>query len=55
MIIKKIRNIGNSWGILLPKAILDGFGINPEVDQVSIEIEHDGIKIKKHKENNKKC
>lgn len=53
MIIKKLRNIGNSWGIILPKAILDGFGINPVLDNVSIEIEPDGIKIKKHKKEKK--
>jgi len=50
MIIKKLRNIGNSWGVILPKSILEGFNINPVLDQVSIEIEPDGIKIKKHKE-----
>ncbi len=50
MIVKKLRNIGNSWGIIIPKSILEGFGINPVLDKVSLEIEADGIKIKKLKE-----
>lgn len=49
MIIKKLRNIGTSWGIIIPKAILDGLNINPVRDEISIEIEPDGIKLKKHK------
>jgi len=49
MIIKKLRNIGNSWGVIIPKAILEGLNINPVRDEVSIEIEPDGIKIKKVK------
>ncbi|MBD5403246.1 hypothetical protein HDR58_10700 [bacterium] len=53
MIIKKIRNIGTSWGVIIPKAILDGLNINPVRDEVSIEIEADGIKIKKVKKEEK--
>lgn len=49
MIIKNLRNIGNSWGLIIPKAILEAMNINPVRDQVSIEIEPDGIKIKKAK------
>ena len=37
MIIKKLRNIGNSWGVIIPKAILEGLNINPVRDEVSIE------------------
>lgn len=50
MILKKLCKNGNSWSVIIPKSILDGFGINPVLDKVSIEIEPDGIKIKKHKE-----
>ncbi len=49
MIIKNLRNIGNSWGVIIPKAILQAMNINPVRDKVSIEIEPDGIKIKKAK------
>ncbi len=50
MIIKKLCKNGNSWSLLIPKSILEGFGINPVLDKVSLEIESDGIKIKKLKE-----
>ena len=50
MIIKKLCKNGNSWSLLIPKSILEGFGINPVLDKVSLEIEADGIKIKKLKE-----
>ena len=49
MLKKKITSIGNSWGVIIPKAILDGLNINPVRDEVTIEIEPDGIKIKKQK------
>lgn len=53
MIIKKLCKDGNSWSIIIPKSIFDGFGINPVLDKVSLEIEPDGIKIKKIKGTNK--
>ncbi len=49
MLKKKITSIGNSWGVIIPKAILDGLNINPVRDEVTIEIEPDGIKIKSKK------
>ena len=36
MIEKKLRNIGNSWGVIIPKAIIEGLGINPVLDKVEI-------------------
>lgn len=50
MILKKLRSLGGSWCVIIPKSILDGFNINPVLDKVSLEIEPDGIKIKKYKE-----
>lgn len=47
MIIKKLRNIGNSWGVIIPKAILDGLGINPVLDEVELYIDNNEIKIRK--------
>lgn len=47
MIEKKLRNIGNSWGVILPKAILDGLRINPVLDKVEIYIENNEIRIRK--------
>lgn len=49
MITKKLRNIGNSWGIILPKAILDGLRINPVLDKVELYIENNEIRIRKVK------
>lgn len=51
MISKKLRNIGNSWGIILPKAILEGLGINPVLDEVELYIENNEIRIRKVKKN----
>ncbi len=50
MMKKRIIPIGgNSWGIILPKAILEALGINPMLHELSLEIEPDGIKLKKVK------
>lgn len=51
MIHKKLRNIGNSWGLIIPKALLYGLNINPVLNEVSITIENDAIVIKKYKKN----
>jgi len=48
MIKKKIIQVGgNSWGIILPKPIMDALSINPVLDYLGLEIEPDGIKLKK--------
>ena len=47
MIEKKFRNIGNSWGVIIPKAIIEGLGINPVLDKVEIYIENNEIRIRK--------
>ena len=49
MIHNKLREIGNSWGVVIPKAILEGLRINPVLDEVSLHIENDSIVIKKYK------
>ena len=49
MIEKKIIQIGSSWGVVIPKSILEGLGINPVVDKVSLYIENNEIRIKKIK------
>lgn len=46
--IKKLVQTGNSWGIVIPKAILDLLGINPVLDKVDFEIRDNEIVIKKH-------
>ncbi len=47
MIKKKVISIGNSWGIIIPKAILDGLSINPVTDEVTLKIDNNAIKIEK--------
>ncbi len=49
MITKKLRSIGGSWGVIIPKAILDGLGINPVLDQVELYLEDNEIRIRKIK------
>ena len=49
MIKKKITQIGTSWGVIIPKAIIDGLGINPILDEVEIYLENDEIRIRKIK------
>ena len=47
MIEKKFRNIGNSWGVIIPKAIIEGLGINPILDKIEIYLENNEIRIRK--------
>lgn len=49
MIHKKLRQLGNSWGVVIPKAILEALNINPVIDEISISIENNSIKIDKYK------
>ena len=46
MIEKKLRNIGNSWGVIIPKAILDGLRINPVMDKVEIYHENNEVRLR---------
>lgn len=49
MIHKKLRQLGNSWGVVIPKAILEALNINPVIYEISISIENNSIKIDKYK------
>ena len=49
MLHKKMRETGGSWSIIIPKAILQAMNINPVLDEISIEIEGDAIKLRKYK------
>ena len=49
MIEKNLRNIGNSWGIIIPKSILEGLSINPVLDKVQLYIENNEIRIRELK------
>ncbi|CCZ51462.1 unknown [Acinetobacter sp. CAG:196] len=44
---KKLYQSGNAWVLLIPKAILQLLDINPEVDEVELEVENKVLKVKK--------
>ncbi|MBS6603198.1 MAG: hypothetical protein KH301_05525 [Brachyspira sp.] len=47
--IRKIIQIGNSWGVIIPLPILDLLKINPVMDKLEFSVERDCIIVKKHK------
>lgn len=50
---KKLRQHGTSWGIIIPKPILELLNINPVLDEVELVVENNELKIKKYKPENK--
>ncbi len=46
---KNLRQIGGSWGIIIPLAILKLLKVNPTVDDVELTVENDVLKITKIK------
>ena len=44
---KKLMKSGNAWVLLLQKAILELLDIDPESDEVELEIENKTLKVKK--------
>ena len=46
---KKLRQHGTSWGISIPKPILELLNINPVLDEVELVVENNELKIKKYK------
>ena len=44
---KKLKQIGNSWGVIIPKPILEIMGINPVLDNIDFDLENKILKIKK--------
>lgn len=47
--IKKLIQIGNSWGLIIPKAILDVLKINPVKDKIEFIVRENEIVIRKNK------
>lgn len=45
---KKLRTIGNSWGLIIPLSILELMKINPVLDEVELIVEKDILTIKKY-------
>ena len=44
---KKLYQSGNAWVLLIQEAILQLLDINPEVDEVELEVENKVLKVKK--------
>ena len=44
---KKLYRSGNAWALLIQKAILQLLDINPETDEVELEVENKVLKVKK--------
>ena len=44
---KKLYKSGNAWALLIQKAILELLDIDPETDEVSLEVENKTLKITK--------
>lgn len=53
MIHKKLRQMGNSWGLIIPETLPEVMNINPVLDEIGITIENDEIKLKKYKQDKK--
>ena len=46
---KKLRQMGSSWGFIIPKPLLEIMKVNPILDEIEIKIVDDEIHIKKYK------
>ncbi len=48
---KKLREMGNSWGFVIPKALLELIKVNPVLDEIEIKVVDNSLVISKYKEN----
>ena len=48
---RKFITIGNSWGILFTKTMLQMLDVNPETDQVEIEFDKKKLTMEKSENN----
>ena len=46
---KKLTQIGTSWGVIIPKPILEMMEINPVLDEIDFDLDNKVLKIKKTK------
>ncbi len=46
---RKFQTLGNSWGIIMPRMVLDILKINPVLHDLDMEVENDRIVLKKIK------
>ena len=50
MVKKSLRQIGGSYGIIIPKIYLEEMGINPVLHEVELEMKDKILHVKKAKE-----
>ena len=50
---KKLTQIGTSWGVIIPKNILEMMKINPVLDEIEVELDNKVFKIKKAEKQDK--
>lgn len=50
---RKFNQIGGSWGVIFPKAILELLNVNPVIDELDMKVVEDKLIITKSKEENK--
>ncbi|MCQ2754421.1 MAG: hypothetical protein MJ231_05155 [bacterium] len=50
---KKLYKSGNAWVLLMQKPILELLDINPEEDELELEVEGKVLKVKKAEDNKK--
>lgn len=41
--------MGSSWGIIIPKALIEIMKMNPVLDEIEIIVEKDEIRLRKYK------
>ena len=44
---KKLIKNGSGWAVFMPKTILELLDLNPEIDQIELEVENKTLKISK--------
>ena len=44
---RNLSRSGNGWAVFLPKVIIELLDLNPEKDQIELEVENKILKIKK--------
>lgn len=47
---RKLSKSGNGWSIFLPKVVIELLELNPEIDQIEMNIENKVLTIKKSDE-----
>lgn len=47
---RKLSKSGNGWAIFLPKVVIELLELNPEIDQIEMNIENKVLTIKKSDE-----